>query len=284
MEFDKEELINLVFDALKNNNLPTEIFEENINGLEFKKFEEINLTELRNKNINASYIDEYNMIVYNVNNSHLQRTLKHELLHVASTKRNVFPLNSKDLEPVYFHNIAFFSNTGISTRTYGNIKIGASINEGLTEFIREDLIPEQHEKLLLHPAYTRMNLFVPIFIVLIGREKIYNLYFKSDFIGFLEEMYRIFGKKYLDVILACDNYFNICLDKYGKGKLSNKLITYFEKKMNLTMLEALYSNNKNGYYYDEMIYDFYDLCYKNEPEEREYIDKKIKKISYKYNK
>ena len=188
MLFDKDELIKEVHNSLIENNLPTSIYEENIKTLDFKDLNLFDKSMIHDIEVlNGAYIPATNTIAYNPNNTHLLRTLRHELVHVASTKRPKFLCDINDIEVQFFNSFPFIPNSGVSAVTYGNKYFGTSINEGITEFTRQFLVPEENEEFLLHLSYSRMHQFVGFLMLLIGPDKLCSIYLDNDCMTFQKD-------------------------------------------------------------------------------------------------
>ena len=283
MEFDKDKLINTVLDTLKDYDFSSELFEKNIKTLSFRDVSDIysKLSNIASRT--GEYAPEINTIFYTKNNDNLDKTIIHELLHVASTRTVGKIDNIDDIEVKRIGGLTYIPYSGLCSKTYDLMNFCFAINEGITIYIIITMLSKDDDKISIHPAYLNMAKFVNFIFMLIGPVKVLEYYFENDCEGFYNEMHKYFGNDFIKVICACEDYFKICLDKLCVSPVYNKIVDLSEKRMIMTYLRALYSNNENKSIPDDRLEEIIRKYYYKNPKIGININKEAKKLAKKYN-
>ena len=277
---DDLNILNLYI-ATKNYGLPTKLFENNIKTLKIEGLSEKEMIEAgRNEGCRATFCPGKNTFYYNKDHEVLSRTKNHEFLHCASTRTE--RLKSSKLDK--YKNFEYIPFSGISSFLPGGISFGKSLNEGLTEFIRADLLPDFNEEYGydLHPAYFEMITAICLIMSVIGFDETYNFYFDNNCKNFYELMEKHFGKNWHKIIIDCDTSFDY---QVKMNQNTNFLIRdLIMLKYQLEIINYAYKNSADRVIDNEIFEEYFDVVYPEESFNKKVIDHRIKKLKKKYKK
>ncbi len=270
-------ILNLYI-AIKNNGCSTNLIEKNIKSLKLKGVSHDEIIKLGNhENCRATYCPGQNTFYYDSEQEVLNRSKNHELVHCSST--NVEKLNKSIIEN--YKGTEYIPVSGIFSVLPGGLSFGQSLNEGLTEFVRCNLVPDINETygIYLHPAYREMISAIILIMTVIGFKDTFEIFFNNDCYKFYETMEKHFGNKWYKIIFDCDTSFDYQI-KYNKDAkpLIKDLLSL---KYQFDIINGAYKNCYDKLIDNEMFYSYFENNYPENDLCKRIIDHKIKTLKKK---
>jgi hypothetical protein len=235
--------VTLTYNNLKQNGLYTNNYVKNVETIDFQETDLLYAGE-------GLYKPSTNTVYYN---TYERDMILHELLHAAmyDGTNQVFYVKGKK----------YYKSSGFTLVNETPNRIGIAISEGLTEYYRMLLYNNgkiERNKLSCYEYY-QAALLSKLLIDLIGQNKISDLAFRNDLMGFYSLLRNQLGDTYGSIVSLADNIFNLdsrsFLSRFFKNsskiQLTNFLIELAYNNIENKDLEEIFSNYIDKYFEDE---------------------------------